>query len=136
MHQKLRPYSIICAMHCGLKKNMRNFIWKAINFIWKAINRHKIYHTYDDRHGAVCLQCRVHAVMSARRSAAYRIRMSGFGRQLRFESFRMHAGLAEVVPRTVSSLDSGIPAYPKEFQQRAHAPPGACVCLRKEADVI
>ena len=75
--------------------------------------------------------------MSAKRSAAYhRIQMSGFGRQLRFESFRMHVGLVEVVPRAVSGLDSGIPAYPKEFQQRAHAPPGACVCLRKEADVI
>ena len=47
----------------------------------------------------MCFQCRVHAVMSAKRFAAYhRIRMSGFGRQLRFESFRMHAGLAEVVP--------------------------------------
>lgn len=59
-----------------------------------------------------------------------------FGRQLRFESFRMHAGLAEVVPWTVSGLDSGMPTYPKEFQQRTHAPPGVCVCLRKEADVI
>lgn len=106
-------------------------------FFFKPINGYKIYHTYNDRHEAVCLQCRVHAVMSARRFAAYhRIRMSGFGRQLRFESFRMHAGLAEVVPWTVSGLDSGMLAYPKEFQQRAHAPPGACVCLRKEADVI
>lgn len=106
------------------------------NFIWKAINRRKIYHTYNDRHEAVCFQCRVRIVVSARRSAAYRIRMSGFGRQLRFESFWVHAGLAEVVPRTVSGLDSGMPAYPKEFQQRAHAPPGACVCLRKGADVV
>lgn len=107
------------------------------NFIWKAINRRKIYHTYNDRHEAVCFQCRVRIVVSARRSAAYhRIRMSGFGRQLRFESFRMHAGLAEVVPWTVSGLDSGMPTYPKEFQQRAHAPPGACVCLRKGADVV
>lgn len=73
VHQKLRPYSIICAMHCGLKKNMKNFIWKAIN-------RHKIYHTYNDRHEAVCFQCRVRIVVSVRRSDAYRIRMSGFDR--------------------------------------------------------